>query len=162
MSKNKLIYGAIAFIVLIIILIIVIPNRSNNNEDNISDGLRINNNNRLAVHAQGIDNEDILTAEITIENITDEDIIYSIKWDGVVNEFINQQDLTYTITATSEDIRSIGTSQIPVVNIVILEDITIPAGETHTYNVVVSYNRSSNSEDNAESSFNGYLVVTQR
>ena len=155
--KNRVILLGIVLLVIIIGIIFMILL---DGEETVN-GLRISNDNRLAVNVRGTDNVD-LTKEIVIENTTNEEIVYSIEWQDVENGFVTNADLTYVIETQSEGTRSIGISQIPVVDISILEDITIPAGATHTYEVVVTFNRSDDSEDTADSQFTGYLVVVVR
>jgi len=47
----------------------------------------------------------------------------------------------------------------PIVDITILENIIILAGDVHTYELRVAFNRSDDSADNEYSTFTGYLLV---
>ena len=159
MLQNKnLLYGILGIIFLIMMILIIPTNNDNNEPSENENNLSINHNNQLLIQVEGINNAEI-TEEIIIENPTNEDISYTIKWQDVENSYINQNDLTYKLTALNPNLRSLGSTQLPTFDIMILEDITISPGQTHTYELSVTYNRSSNSEDNDNSSFTGYIIV---
>ena len=120
------------------------------------DGLKVSHNNKVEVLLKGKSGN--LNKELVVRNTSKNDITYQIVWDNVINTYIAQNDLRYSITADGEGSKSIGESQLPVTSFVIIDNITIPAGKTHTYKINAK-NIGDGKNETANSEFKGNLIV---
>lgn len=80
------------------------------------------------------------TKKIIIKNETDNNEIYSIKWDKLYNGFNDQSNLKYNITSTGETAAGLVESQIPNIETTIFKSVIIPPKKEHVYNINLIYN----------------------
>ena len=79
------------------------------------------------------------TKTFTVENTGTAKASYKINWENLLNEFVNKEDLVYTINGDNG--RSINESQIPESgeHINIINNISIEPEEVHTYTMTIKY-----------------------
>ena len=153
--KNKrclyIVAGSLLFITL---LLIIFSSRSTL----LDSGLRVSAN-RINVRVNGRRDGLVFTEQITLRNTTDNAITFSLNWENVNNSFINQQDLTFNISQIDGGNNNQEITQVPAEDTVAFENITIPAGAKHTYEIEIFFNRYDNSEDGRRSRFTSKIVV---
>lgn len=94
-------------------------------------------------HGDAVLAEDLMPGDpidskiVTVKNDTAYEVKYTLRWkEGVTNTFVNQPDLTYTVTCEGKDSQSKAKAQLPATNASgttpILTGVTLPANTTHT------------------------------
>lgn len=82
---------------------------------------------------------------IDVENIGSKTVTYDLVWQSITNNLTRQQDLVYEISCSSNvsgnTCSGITETQVPATgtNILVLDEVSIEAGEKHTYTITITY-----------------------
>ena len=104
------------------------------------------------------------TKTFTVENTGSREAFYELDWANITNEFINKENLVYSITGVSNGTKEPGSvleTMIPTTgtNIKIFSNIEIEPKEIHTYTIILKYKDNGNQNSDMGKNLNGKLGV---
>ncbi|MEG2727015.1 MAG: TasA family protein [Bacilli bacterium] len=103
------------------------------------------------------------TKTIYVQNTGTGAVSYNILWENITNTFINKEFLTYSITSNNGG-GTLSKTVLPNTgnNIIILSNINIIPGVTHTYNITFNYeNSSTDQSSDMEKVFSGKFKIVE-
>ena len=115
---------------------------------NFTDGGKVKNDvnvNYLVgknISVEKVKDDYVYNKKIVVENNTNKEKTYSLRWENVSNNFNVQSDLLYSISGEGEGASELGTSQIPVADSPIFTAVKIGKGKTLPYVVKLWYDKS--------------------
>lgn len=111
------------------------------------------------ISVEKVENDYVYNKKVVVENNTNKEMTYNLKWVNVSNSFNVQSDLLYSIEGEGEGASQLGTSQIPVADSPIFTAVKIEKGQTHTYTIKVWYDKSDEKNNESKSKFTGDVEV---
>jgi len=154
MKKIKILLIGISLITIIAIVLLLIQNSKKE-----ANPLKINYENGNKIGISSIKDNYKINKKITIENLSDKTIFYSIKWTNVTNTFINQSNFLYKVKNNKTSYREIEIAQLPVTESPIFSKIRIKPHTTHIYTISIWYNDKTKINEETKSIFKGNIQI---
>lgn len=100
---------------------------------------------------------------VSISNATAYNAIYSLNWKaGIVNDFVNKEDFTYSVTCDGASAQNKTEAQLPEASATaqtILPPVTLPANTTHVCTFKFSYLNLENQDEDQGKEFSGNFEI---
>ena len=159
-EKNKvLLYIAVIVAALILIIGGVTLFLNFTDGGKVKNDVNVNYQDGKNISVEKVKDDYVYNKKIVVENNTNKEKTYSLRWENVSNNFNVQSDLLYSISGEGEGASELGTSQIPVADSPIFTAVKIGKGKTHTYVVKVWYDKSNKNTNEDNSKFTGDVKV---
>lgn len=161
MFKNNkiMLIGSLVILVLLIVGIISLIGAGTSGENK---NLKVKYEKGNEINVKEVKSGYVDTKEFSVTNKSDKEQVYNLVWKDVKNTFKTQSDLLYTIKGSGDGAFELGTSQIPVADAPVFQEVKIAAGVTHTYKFRITYDKSSASKGEDGSTYTGKLAIVEQ
>ena len=133
-KKIFIIIGILVFILLI--FLIIFSNRDNKDNNEL---INVEYKNGKVISYNKFDNSFKEKRTIIVENKNNFTVNYSLKWYKVTNTLKKQNNFLYEISCTGDRCKELGTSQIPVVDAPVFEQVKIRPNSKQVYTINIIY-----------------------
>ena len=97
-----------------------------------------------------------------IENTSSSDTVYDVYMSDLFNNFVDKNDLVYTLTSSDGGFSTDGAIQAPSTSSKIIDNYVIREGETHNYTLKIEFKETNdNQDDNKGKSFSAIIRVNE-
>ncbi len=89
---------------------------------------------------------DSITKTFSVENTGNVDTKYTIYFSELINTFVDQSDLVYTLTSDDGG-ANIEETQVPNISSTMIPDVKIESGKIHNYSLKITFKETNESQD---------------